>query len=167
LGTIIVARGFRRQITFSTKPVEDSMKFRENDICFAFLLLRLMLGIVFFFAGLMKILDYSTIIEYFQSSFAETWLPGFMVTIFAYTVPFAEAILGILLFFGLLTRPALYLSGLLLVLLNFGLIIRGDGDIAKANIPYLVIIALDIILLNYNKYSLDHMLFGMSSDFEE
>ncbi|HDS00446.1 MAG TPA: DoxX family protein [candidate division Zixibacteria bacterium] len=143
------------------------MKLRENDICFGFLILRLMVGIVFFMAGLFKLLDYMTIVGYFQSSFAETWLPAFLVTIFAYVLPFAETILGILIFFGLLTRPALYLAGLLLVVLNFGLIVRGDGGDAKSNIPYLIIIALDIILLNYNKYSLDHLLFGMSADFED
>jgi thiosulfate dehydrogenase [quinone] large subunit len=143
------------------------MKLRENDICFAFLITRLMLGVVFFLAGINKIFDYGAIIGYFQTSFGETWLPHFLVTIFAYALPIAETVLGFLIFFGLLTRPALYIAGLLLVVLNFGLIVRGDGGNAKANIPYLIIIALDIILLNYNKYSLDHLLFGMSSDFEE
>ncbi|NIS16354.1 MAG: DoxX family membrane protein [Aliifodinibius sp.] len=143
------------------------MKLRENDICFTFLVLRLMVGIVFIMAGLSKLLDYTGVIGYFQTSFGETWLPAFLVTIFAYLLPFVEAILGVLIFFGLLTRPALYLAGLLLVVLNFGLIVRGDGSAAKGNIPYLIIIALDIILLNYNKYSLDHLLFGMSADFED
>jgi thiosulfate dehydrogenase [quinone] large subunit len=78
-------------------------------------------------------------------------------------LPFAEIILGSLLLLGLFSRPALYLGGLLLIVLNFGLLVRGDGNVAKSNIAYLIIIALDIILLNYNKYSLDNLLFGKVS----
>ena len=143
------------------------MKIRGGDACFAFLILRLGIGITFFLAGLNKLMNYSGVIDSFPGNFAGTWLPGFLVTWFAHTLPFAEIILGFLLIVGLFTRPALYLAGLLMVVLNFGLLVRGDSDKAAGNIPYLIVIALDIMLINYNKYSLDQLLFGMISDFDD
>jgi thiosulfate dehydrogenase [quinone] large subunit len=139
------------------------MNLNKIDLSFAALVMRLGVGLAFFMAGLGKILNFNVRVTGMEDSFTETWLPDFLVSIFANLLPFAEIILGSLLLLGLFLRPALYLGGLLLIVLNFGLLVRGDGNVAKSNIAYLIIIALDIILLNYNKYSLDNLLFGKVS----
>jgi len=139
------------------------MRFRDEDLCIAFLLMRLGIGFTFFFFGMKKLFMYADIAGIFQQRFAESWLPGFMVTAFSYSIPFVETILGALLVLGLFTRPVLYLIGFTMVSLNFGLAVIGDSPGVAKNIPYLLLIGLDIILLNYNKYSLDNLLFAAYS----
>jgi len=136
------------------------MFFREKDLSFAFLILRLAVGMTFFMAGLSKVLNYPGVIENLKGGFMETWMPGFLLNIFLYPLPFIELGLGALIVLGLFTRFALYLTGLLMLVLNFGLLARGDNAGAAKNIPFIVIIALDIMLINYNKYSLDNWFFG-------
>ncbi len=135
------------------------MRIRDEDACIAFLVMRLGMGFTFFFFGLRKVLMYPGIADIFRERFAETWLPDILVAAFGYSIPFVELILGALVVLGLFTRPALYLMGLTMVTLNFGLAVEGDSQGVAKNIPYLILIGLDILLLNYNKYSLDNLLF--------
>jgi thiosulfate dehydrogenase (quinone) large subunit len=136
------------------------MHFRESDMNFGFLILRLTIGLTFLMAGINKLLNFSTTVDYLQGGFVETWLPGFIVAPFAYVLPFAEAVLGGMIVLGFMTRPALYLTGFLMLSLNFGLLVKSDHAGVARNIVYLVVIGLDIMLLNYNKYSLDNLFFG-------
>ena len=126
----------------------------------AVLILRLAAGITFFMAGLRKVLVYPEVIDSIKGGFAQTWMPEILLNIFLYPLPFIELVLGALILLGLLTRPALILAGLLVLALNFGLLVRGDNVGAAKNIAYIIIIALDIMLINYNKYSLDNWFFG-------
>ena len=140
------------------------MKLRDIDLNYAFLSMRVALGMTFFLIGFNKIINYGVIVPKLQSGFTETWLPDIMVSAYVHALPFAELILGLLVAVGLFTRPAMYLTGILMITLNFGLLVKGDSAGAKKNIVYILLIGLDIILLNYNKYSLDQLLFGSLSD---
>lgn len=136
------------------------MNLRERDLSFAFLVMRLGVGITFLVYGINKFMNYSGVVGYIQDKFAETWLPGFMVAGFAHITPVAEFGLGLLVALGLFTRPALYLLGLFMLSLNFGLAVAGESDKVARNIPYIILLGIDIALLNYNRYSLDSVLFG-------
>jgi len=140
------------------------MKFnlRHGDICFGFLIMRLAVGLTFFMAGLNKLFNYSGTVQNFIERFSTTWLAGAPVSIFAQALPFVEVGLGGLVILGLFTRGALYLLGLLMLTLIFGLQVERSAQ-AVQNIPYLLLIGLDIILLSYNKYSLDGLFFGRHS----
>jgi thiosulfate dehydrogenase [quinone] large subunit len=139
---------------------EAKMFFREKDLGLAFLILRLAAGMTFFMAGLNKLLNYPGVIDNIKGGFAETWMPDFLLNIFLYPLPFIELAVGALIVLGLFTRVVLILAGLLMLALNFGLLVRTDNAGAAKNIPYIIIIALDIMLINYNKYSLDNWFFG-------
>jgi thiosulfate dehydrogenase [quinone] large subunit len=61
-----------------------------------------------------------------SSEFAGTALPHFLVFSFLVFLPFAEAVLGALIIFGLLTRWTLTLGALLIAVLVFGTALRSD-----------------------------------------
>ncbi|MCL5256784.1 MAG: rhodanese-like domain-containing protein [Chloroflexi bacterium] len=75
------------------------------------LILRLALGLVFIWSGAPKLLQLSEFSSIVQSYHV---LPQVLAVPFAYALPWIELILGILLFLGILTRPA---AGLALALL--------------------------------------------------
>ena len=121
------------------------------------------MGLTFISTGIFKIAGYPHIVTVMTDGFAETWLPDFLLVPFFYVLPWIETTVGALTLLGLFTRPVLYVMGLLLVIINFGLSVQGNFTTALNNIPYFIIIGLDIILLNYNKYSLDNLFFGKKS----
>ena len=136
------------------------MKFEEKDISFASLVLRGSVGLTFFFAGINKILNFSERTSGIVGAFKETWLPEFLVSVFAYPLPFIEFVLGLLAIIGLFTRPVFYILGILMLTLNFGLLVQGNYETAARNLPYFILIAANLILLKYNRFSLDGMFWG-------
>lgn len=139
------------------------MKLQDRDLRFGALLLRLLIGLLLLVAGINKLIVYRDVVERISSGFAEAWIPEPLVVGFVMVLPIAEVLLGLLLTVGLWTRPALYLTGLLLIVLNFGLLARGDTAGAAKNVPYVIVIFLDTILLSYNTYSLDALLYKQRS----
>ena len=136
------------------------MKFEEKDISFASLVLRGSVGLTFFFAGLNKIVAYTERTRGIIEGFKESWLPEFLVSAFAYPLPFVEFIGGLLVLLGLFTRPVFYILGILMLTLNFGLLVQGNYETAARNLPYFILIAANLILLKYNRFSLDGMFWG-------
>jgi len=55
-----------------------------------------------------------------SKQFGASMLPGSLVAAFGYSLPWVEAALGILVLFGIFTRPALVAGGLLIAVLSFG-----------------------------------------------
>lgn len=82
---------------------------------------RWALGILFFFSGLGKCANPSGFANgYLAPAFADTFLPGFLVTAYGYALPYAELVLGALLLLGLFRNTVLTLTGLTLISLAFG-----------------------------------------------
>jgi uncharacterized membrane protein YphA (DoxX/SURF4 family) len=59
------------------------MNLNKIDLSFAALVMRLGVGLAFFMAGLGKILNFNVRVTGMEDSFTETWLPDFLVSIFA------------------------------------------------------------------------------------
>jgi len=87
--------------------------------------------------------------------FEKTILPRPLVLAFATVLPFTEALVGLLLCLGWLTRLALVAGGLMTVVLVFGTALRSQWDILTQQMVYAVIYYLLLWTLAYNRWSLD------------
>ena len=119
-------------------------------------LLRISVGFVIFFWGLRKFIGgYSQFVTGIENQFANSWLPGFAVQIFAYVLPFAEVILGALLILGLFTLYAAALEAIFVMALSTGMQVSGDSATVANNLVYTLILCALVFLVDYNAFSLD------------
>ncbi len=120
-------------------------------------LLRLPIGVLFLFAGLNKFLGgYGNFVGWILQEMTEkTWLPKVLLYPYAYALPFIEAIVGVLLILGLLTRPVLIVTALLLTSLMFGKVLAQDYATAANNANYVLITAIAYYFSRHNRFSLD------------
>lgn len=89
--------------------------------------------------------------EQFESHFRETWLPLFLVRPFGYSIAFIEAILALWLLTGFRLVLGWLLSGLLMVVLIFGLFVAREYSVAADNAIYLMVIVAGLCLCHYDK----------------
>lgn len=124
-----------------------------------YVLLRISMGFVIFFWGLRKFIGgYSQFVSGMENQFANSWLPGFSVQLFAYILPFAEVILGALLILGLFTLYAAALEAIFVMALSTGMQISGDSATVANNLVYTLILCSLVFLVEYNSVSLDSKL---------
>ncbi|HEV2297482.1 MAG TPA: DoxX family protein [Candidatus Acidoferrales bacterium] len=122
-------------------------------------LLRISIGFVIFFWGVQKFISgYSRFVAGMQNQFANSWLPGFAVHIFALLLPFTEVIFGALLILGLFTLYAAALEAIFIMALSTGMQISGDAATVANNLVYTLILCTLIFLVDYNAFSLDCLL---------
>ena len=132
---------------------------RRANLEWAFLLLRLSLGLLFLIAGLGKFINgYSGVVSGIVGGFEGTWLPIFMVKPYAYALPFVEVAIGALLVVGFLTRPVLVLTGFTLLSLAFGMMVQGNHGTVSNNLIYVAMTAAALGLSEFNRYSVDRLL---------
>ena len=94
-----------------------------SDQALTYALLRLTLGVTMLVHGANRIaVGVQQFAAGIDRDFAHTFLPASMVHLFALTLPFFEAAIGVLLVTGLLTRFALVLGAL--ITLVFGMTLR-------------------------------------------
>jgi thiosulfate dehydrogenase [quinone] large subunit len=128
----------------------------HRDIAYA--QLRVTLGLVFLAAGVGKFMaGVGGFAAGLQQEFAGK-LPAFMVTPFAYALPFLEVTVGALLVMGLFNKFGLTLAGLLMMALTFGKIIEGDPATVAHNLSYAIIIFMLLWLADHNRFSVDRLL---------
>ena len=88
----------------------------------ALLFARLILGFIFFMAGVMKVFQLGPLAharKYFLP-FSDTFLPTWSLWAIGVTIPFIELIGGALVIVGLRARDALIALGFVLVIVTFG-----------------------------------------------
>ena len=94
----------------------------ERQRGWAVLFARLVLGLIFFMAGIGKVFQLGPLEharKYFLP-FADTFLPLWSLWLVGVVIPFVELIAGGLLLLGLRTRDALIALGAVLVIVTFG-----------------------------------------------
>ena len=92
------------------------------DRAWAILFARLVLGLIFFMAGVMKVFQLGPLNharKYFLP-FADTFLPVWSLWAMGVVIPFVELIAGALVILGLRVREALVALGFVLVVVTFG-----------------------------------------------
>jgi uncharacterized membrane protein YphA (DoxX/SURF4 family) len=95
---------------------------RNLQRAFALLFARLVLGLIFFMAGVMKVFQLGPLEharKYFLP-FSDTFLPIWPLWTVGVIIPFVELIGGALVILGLRTRDALIGLGCVLVIVTFG-----------------------------------------------
>ena len=96
---------------------------RSSNRAWALLCARLILGFIFFMAGLWKVFSLGPLEHarrLFVEPYAQTFLPRWALWATGVTVPVVELIAGALLLLGLRTRDAVLALGAVLVLVTFG-----------------------------------------------
>lgn len=132
----------------------------------AFLILRLFLGLRLLTAGLGKFLGpervfsfanvhtkfVSNVLPIFKS---QTWLPEFLVEPYLNVLPYCEVAFGAMLLLGICTKPTLALMGFLYVSLAFGqmLLPAGGSTVVDIGIHIILVIAA-LMLAKHNKFEI-------------
>ena len=128
----------------------------------ALLFARLVLGLIFFMAGVSKVFQLGPMEharKYFLP-FSDTFLPIWSLWLVGVTIPLVELLAGALLILGLRIRDALIALGFVLVIVTFGHLLREPlFNFSGHVIPRL---ALLLFLLwaprEHDRFSLDQML---------
>lgn len=129
-----------------------------SDFSLAYALLRVTLGVNIAMHGISRILAGARVFTAaLEKQFAATPLPHFALRAFGSALPWAEALIGLLVLVGGATRIALVAGGLLILLLTFGSTLHQDWEIAGLQLIYAVVYSLLIAFRKYNSISLDRL----------
>jgi thiosulfate dehydrogenase (quinone) large subunit len=134
---------------------------RTADKQLAYALLRLILGLNIAVHGLSRI--YTGVKPFAEGMvplFAKTPLPPASVYFYAASLPFAEAIIGLFVLFGVASRYAYVAGSLVILSLTFGSTLRQDWESAGLQLIYALLYAILLATREYNKFSLDTWLFS-------
>jgi uncharacterized membrane protein YphA (DoxX/SURF4 family) len=104
----------------------SSTQTRQADRDWALLFARLILGLIFFMAGVYKVFQLGPLEharKYFLP-FADTFLPTWSLWATGVVIPFVELVAGGLVILGLRTRAALVSLGVVLAIVTFGHLLR-------------------------------------------
>lgn len=92
----------------------------------AMLFARLVLGLIFFMAGVSKVFQLGVVghAQKYFLPFSDTFLPIWSLSLVGVAIPVIELIAGALLLLGLRVRDALIALGFVLVIVTFGHLLR-------------------------------------------
>lgn len=128
---------------------------KQGNIELAYLILRLTMGVNIFVHGLVRIPKLDSFSVWMVDYFKDTFLPEFMVSQLAYSMPFMELIIGALLIVGLFTRKALLAGALLMVVLIFGACLRENWEWASFQLIYALFYFVLSYFIDLNRFSID------------
>lgn len=127
-----------------------------NNKVLAYTLFRAFMGLNFFLHGAVRLgPNYGQFIDWVQETFAETWLPEWLVTIEAALIPGVEIVVGALLFLGFKTRLAIVAAMLLMATLVFGMNIVQNWELVNRHVIYMIALYILLHDLEFNEISLD------------
>ena len=148
----------------------------DTERRWAVLILRWFLGLTFLTTACFKffVMGLGGWVGYLQSGFEATPMPGWLVTLFGYLLPFGEVTIGLLLVFGLWRRFGFTLAGLVSVALSCGKFFQanaaaaaGQGDVATAafataanNGIYVLAAVVGLLLVTEPLFALDSFFQG-------
>ena len=130
------------------------------DRAWAILFARLVLGLIFFMAGVMKVFQLGPLNharKYFLP-FADTFLPVWSLWAMGVIIPFVELIAGALVILGLRVRESLVALGFVLAVVTFGHLLRDPlYEFHTHVIPRLALLLFVFLLPRADdRFSLDH-----------
>ncbi|MFA0964729.1 DoxX family membrane protein [Roseivirga sp. BDSF3-8] len=124
----------------------------------AYLFARLAVGGSFTGHGLIRMPKLDGFSQWMTGEFSGSPLPQWLVTPFAYALPFAELALGLLLLVGLFSRLALTSASIIMLTLIFGSCMIENWSAVATQLFYSLYLAILLALHEYNRYSLDYKL---------
>lgn len=132
------------------------------DRAWAILFARLVLGLIFFMAGVMKVFQLGPLIharKYFLP-FADTFLPVWSLWGMGVVIPFVELIAGAMVILGLRVREALVALGFVLAVVTFGHLLKEPlYEFHTHVIPRLALLLFVFMLPRQDdRFSLDYLI---------
>jgi putative oxidoreductase len=132
------------------------------DRAWAILFARLVLGLIFFMAGVMKVFQLGPLNharKYFLP-FADTFLPVWSLWATGVVIPFVELIAGAMVILGLRIRMALIALGFVLAVVTFGHLLHDAlYEFHTHVIPRLALLLFVLLLPREDdRFSLDYLL---------
>ena len=136
----------------------------------AILFARLVLGLIFFMAGVYKVFQQGAI-EHARQWFlpySDTFLPVWSLWAMGVTIPFVELIAGGLVIVGFRTRDALIALGFVLAVVTFGHLLKEPlYEFHTHVIPRLALLLVIMLLpREADRFSVDHFLEARSANVE-
>jgi uncharacterized membrane protein YphA (DoxX/SURF4 family) len=143
---------------------ENNLSKRSSNLdrAWAILFARLVLGLIFFMAGVMKVFQLGPLNharKYFLP-FADTFLPVWSLWAVGVVIPFVELIAGALVILGLRVRAALIALGFVLAIVTFGHLLREPlYEFHTHVIPRLALLLFVFLLPREDdRFSIDYLL---------
>ena len=128
----------------------------------AVLFARLVLGLIFFMAGVWKVFTLGPAghVQRFFLPFQHTFLPVWSLWAVGFTIPFIELIAGALVILGLKTRYALVALGIVLAIVTFGHLLEHPLYAFNEHVIPRLALVLFVFLMprESDQFSLDHLL---------
>jgi thiosulfate dehydrogenase [quinone] large subunit len=128
----------------------------KADRQIAYSLMRAMLGMNIALHGISRI--YSGVVHFAMGEvplFVNTPLPPSLVYGYTVALPFAEALIGLAVLFGIGSRYAYIAGFLLMISLTFGSALHQDFGAAGVQLTYGFIYAILLAFREYNRFSID------------
>jgi thiosulfate dehydrogenase [quinone] large subunit len=132
----------------------------ELDRALACFFLRITLGVNIALHGITRIFlsGVAQFVNATLTQFQNTPLPAWQVRAFATLVPYAELLIGVLLFVGLWTRWALIAGALLMMALIFGTGLRSEWNLLFLQMFYSFLYFVLLMCRQYDSFSIDGLL---------
>ena len=132
------------------------------DRAWAILFARLVLGLIFLMAGVMKVFQLGPLNharKYFLP-YADTFLPVWSLWATGVVIPFIELIAGAMVILGLRVRDALIALGFVLAIVTFGHLVKEPlYEFHTHVIPRLALLLFVLVLpRNEDRFSLDYLI---------
>jgi thiosulfate dehydrogenase [quinone] large subunit len=128
----------------------------------AVLFARLVLGLIFFMAGVWKVFGLGPIghVQRYFLPFQQTFLPVWSLWAVGFTIPFVELIAGAMVIVGLKTRYALVGLGAVLVIVTFGHLLGQPLHAFHEHVIPRLALLLFVLLMpqDVDRFSIDRLL---------
>lgn len=125
------------------------------------LVLRLAVGSLFLAAAVRKLkggmASIQHTVQYFQTTFENTWLPETLVTVHAHATPFIEALIVIWLITGFRLKVAWVFTALFMTSLAFGMSVAGEFATAANNYTYVLICCAGLWMSRGDRLRVDNL----------
>lgn len=135
---------------------------RGSSRAWALLFARLVLGLIFFMAGVYKVFALTPFghVRRWFLPYQDTFLPTWSLWAAGTAIPFVELIAGSLLLLGLWVRPALLSLGAVLVTVTFGHLLKEPlYPFHEHVIPRLALLLFILVLpAKDDRFSIDHLI---------
>ena len=130
----------------------------------AILFARLVLGLIFFMAGVYKVFQMGPLehAHTFFLPFSDTFLPVWSLWAMGVVIPFVELIAGGMVIVGFRTRDALVALGFVLAVVTFGHLLKEPLYEFHTHVIPRLILVLFILFMprEADRFSIDHLLTG-------
>lgn len=130
---------------------------KQTTLEIGYAIFRFTMGINLFLHGGVRIPKLDAFAGNVFTKFQDTLLPDILISAFAYSIPFIEILIGILLIFGLFTNIGIILGGLLMATFVLGSCLIENFQAAGSQMVYAIYIFMLAYFIDANKYSIDRV----------